>query len=48
MLSASWIHGETGLAEVAADHLSLLEVHGGSYILLSNTYENSTRRLRKI
>nr|CAD1841239.1 unnamed protein product [Ananas comosus var. bracteatus] len=47
MLSASWIHGETGLAEVAADHLSLLEVHGGSYILLLNTYENNARRLRK-
>ncbi|XP_008777162.2 pentatricopeptide repeat-containing protein At5g66520-like [Phoenix dactylifera] len=52
LLSACWNHGETKLAEMAAEHLLQLEVHSGVYVLLSNIYENYgkndyARRLRK-
>ncbi|XXG55642.1 hypothetical protein AAC387_Pa03g3263 [Persea americana] len=38
LLSACWNHGETQLAEVAADRLVQLERHSGVYVLMSNIY----------
>ncbi|KAI3834166.1 hypothetical protein MKW98_018216 [Papaver atlanticum] len=52
LLSSCCSHGETSLAEVAAERLVQLERHCGLYVLLSNMYESSgkyddARRVRK-
>ncbi|KAI3854539.1 hypothetical protein MKX03_016894 [Papaver bracteatum] len=52
LLNSCCSHGETGLAEVAAERLVQLERHCGVYVLLSNMYASSgkyddARRVRK-
>lgn len=53
LLSACWNHGETQLAEVAAERLVRLEQHSGVFVLLSNIYAadgkyNDARRIRNM
>ncbi|KAF8399565.1 hypothetical protein HHK36_015432 [Tetracentron sinense] len=53
LLSACCNHGETQLAEVAAERLLPLERHSGVYVLLSNMYSaagkyDDARRIRKM
>ncbi|KAI3960492.1 hypothetical protein MKW98_002991 [Papaver atlanticum] len=52
LLSSCCSHGETSLAEVAAERLVRLERHCGVYVLLSNMYASSgkyddARRIRQ-